>query len=97
VTALNAESGAERDAPEAVPVSFRSGWRERAANEHQLTRFLLLRGLGCIYVVAFTILIQQLLPLLGEHGLMPIDRFLERVAAGNPSLLGRLVSVPSLL
>ncbi|HVZ32503.1 MAG TPA: hypothetical protein VG963_08755, partial [Polyangiaceae bacterium] len=50
----------------------------RAANL-QLTRFVLLRGIGFIYLVAFTILVRQVLPLIGEHGLMPAARFLERV------------------
>ena len=44
-----------------------------------LTRFLILRLLGIVYAVGFLIAIQQILPLIGSHGLLPIDTFLRRV------------------
>jgi hypothetical protein len=45
-----------------------------------LTRLLLQRGLGAIYVVAFWCVIQQFRPLLGERGLLPVPAFLRRVS-----------------
>ena len=50
-----------------------------------LTRFLLLRGLGFIYSIAFFALIRQMIPLFGENGLLPAPLYLERVhaALGN--------------
>jgi hypothetical protein len=56
---------------------------------YQLTRFLLLRALGAVYLVAFSSLAQQLLPLFGRHGLLPVERFLSRDASG-------FVALPSL-
>jgi len=44
-----------------------------------LTRAVLLRGLGFIYVVAFAILAHQARPLIGAHGLLPATSFLARV------------------
>ena len=45
-----------------------------------LTRFLILRLLGLIYAVAFLTLVNQGLPLIGHHGLLPADLYLDRVA-----------------
>ena len=44
-----------------------------------LTRFLILRLLGVVYAVAFLVAINQILPLIGSHGLTPVDTFLRRV------------------
>jgi hypothetical protein len=44
-----------------------------------LTRFLILRLLGIVYAVAFLVAINQILPLIGSHGLTPVDTFLRRV------------------
>jgi hypothetical protein len=44
-----------------------------------LTRFLILRLLGIVYAVAFLVAINQMLPLIGSHGLTPVDTFLRRV------------------
>lgn len=46
-----------------------------------LTRFLLLRGLGAIYLVAFLSYVAQWRPLLGAEGLLPAARFLARAEA----------------
>jgi hypothetical protein len=50
-----------------------------AAASYVLTRAVLLRGLGFLYVVAFSILAHQLRPLIGAHGLLPAAAYLERV------------------
>jgi hypothetical protein len=51
-----------------------------------LTRFVLLRLLGFVYFIAFFSLARQLGPLLGPQGLLPADRFLERLVdiTGSP-------------
>src|SRR5436309_2522801 len=46
-----------------------------------LTRFLILRLLGLVYVFAFVSLARQVLPLIGSNGLTPIAQFL--AAAGS--------------
>ncbi|HJQ84690.1 MAG TPA: lipase maturation factor family protein [Candidatus Binatia bacterium] len=46
-----------------------------------LTRFVLLRLLGFIYLAAFVSLVWQVVPLVGHDGLLPADAFLARVAA----------------
>ncbi|HEX4354237.1 MAG TPA: lipase maturation factor family protein, partial [Polyangiales bacterium] len=46
------------------------------APTYQLTRFVSLRAIGFIYVVAFSILCNQMLPLFGSHGLEPAPAFI---------------------
>ncbi|MBS2031227.1 MAG: lipase maturation factor family protein [Deltaproteobacteria bacterium] len=46
----------------------------------QLTRFVVLRLLGVVYAFAFWAFVRQGLPLVGHHGLLPADSFLDRVA-----------------
>jgi hypothetical protein len=50
------------------PAALRGGYR--------LTRFVFLRFLGLIYCVAFLVLVQQLRPLIGADGLLPVHAFL---------------------
>lgn len=45
-----------------------------------LTRFLMLRLLGAIYAIAFLVAINQVVPLIGENGLLPVGLFLKRVS-----------------
>ena len=51
-----------------------------------LTRFMILRLLGIIYAVAFLVLINQILPLIGSHGLLPVGIYLKHIgdALGSP-------------
>ena len=44
---------------------------EPQGNTYWLTRFLLLRLLGIVYLAAFLSLAVQVLPLIGAHGLLP--------------------------
>lgn len=53
---------------------------EPRALDYFLTRAVFLRGLGFLYVVAFAILVEQVRPLLGARGLLPVPAFLARVA-----------------
>jgi hypothetical protein len=61
-----------------------------------LTRFLILRLLGLVYLVAFASLAAQVLPLIGRDGLLPATSFLDRVAAHFGSRAEGFLQVPSL-
>ena len=61
-----------------------------------LTRFVLLRLLGAVYAVAFLIAAQQLVPLIGSHGLLPVGSFVDRVTAYFGSTWGAFLKLPSL-
>ena len=45
-----------------------------------LTRFLLLRLLGAVYAVAFLVAINQIIPLIGANGLLPVGTFLNNIS-----------------
>ena len=63
---------------------------------HWLTRFVLLRLLGFVYAAAFLSAALQLVPLVGHAGLLPADRFLERVAAHFGSRGAGFLELPTL-
>lgn len=51
------------------------------------SRWLFERGLAIIYLVAFLVVLQQFLPLLGERGLLPAARFIKEVPfRASPSI-----------
>ena len=52
------------------------GWFH--APDYWIARLVLQRGLGLIYLIAFAVTLEQFRPLLGERGLMPVSRYLER-------------------
>ncbi|HEX3729208.1 MAG TPA: lipase maturation factor family protein, partial [Opitutaceae bacterium] len=62
---------------DAPPLSPAEGW---------LTRFMILRLLGVVYAAAFLAAALQLVPLMGRHGLTPLNLYLGRVAEyfGSP-------------
>jgi len=68
----------------------------RASESYWLTRFVILRWLGCVYAVAFLAAAKQILPLIGSHGLLPVNAFLERVQSALGSTSAGFVRVPSL-
>jgi len=49
-------------------------------SEYWLSTFIIQRGIGFIYVIAFLVAINQFRPLLGEKGLMPVPRFLNSIS-----------------
>src|SRR5438093_7780084 len=65
-------------------------------NSYWLTRFVILRLLGFVYAVAFLIAAQQLVPLIGEHGLTPANHFLEIVRTQLGSRGAGMLRVPTL-
>src|SRR3954467_12849442 len=73
-------------------------WRQLFAEgkDYQLTRFVILRLLGFVYAIAFLVAINQLLPLIGEHGLTPASHYLERLQSHFGSRTSAVVEMPTL-
>jgi hypothetical protein len=65
-------------------------------NSYWLTRFIILRLLGFVYAVAFLVAAQQLVPLIGEHGLTPANHFLASVQTQLASRAAGVLRVPTL-
>jgi Lipase maturation factor len=61
-----------------------------------LTRFVMLRLLGAIYAVAFLVAINQIIPLIGANGLLPVNIFLQRVGDALGSRAAGFARLPSL-
>ncbi len=71
-------------------------WLSEEGSSYWLTRFFLLRLLGLIYAVAFLVAANQIVPLIGTHGLLPLPLFMERVREVFGSSLGAFLHLPSL-
>jgi Lipase maturation factor len=63
---------------------------------YRLTRFVILRLLGFVYVIAFLVAGQQLVPLIGEHGLTPANQFLASIERHLGSPTAGMMRVPTL-
>ena len=63
---------------------------------YRLTRFLILRLLGVTYAVAFLAAANQIVPLIGTHGLLPVDLFLQQTSAAYGSTGAGFAKLPSL-
>jgi lipase maturation factor len=61
-----------------------------------LTRFIILRLLGFTYAIAFLVAINQIIPLIGEHGLLPLGIFVRRVTDAYGSASAGFIRLPSL-
>jgi hypothetical protein len=61
-----------------------------------LTRFVILRLLGAIYAIAFLVAINQIVPLIGENGLLPVGNYLKQVSLALGSPGAGFVRLPSL-
>lgn len=61
-----------------------------------LTRFVILRLLGLVYLVAFLVAARQIVPLIGTDGLLPVGQFLDRVKDLLGSVQAGFVQLPSL-
>ncbi len=66
------------------------------AASHWLTRFAILRLLGAVYAVAFLVAANQIVPLIGSHGLTPLGLFLDHVRVALGSTLAGFVRLPTL-
>src|SRR5690625_3080795 len=57
------------------------------AEGYEFARFVLQRGIAAVYLIAFVNVINQFRPLLGERGLLPVPRLLERTSGRSaPSI-----------
>ncbi|HSU49801.1 MAG TPA: lipase maturation factor family protein [Segetibacter sp.] len=61
-----------------------------------LTRFIILRVLGLIYAIAFLVAINQILPLIGSDGLLPLSIYLKKISAALGSDTAGFMRLPSL-
>lgn len=50
------------------------------SSDYWISKFLLQRGLAFIYLIAFINALNQFTPLMGEKGLLPVPKFLERMS-----------------
>ena len=66
------------------------------APTYWLTRFVILRLLGAIYAVAFLVAINQLIPLIGANGLLPVGNYLKLVSHALGSDGAGFIKLPSL-
>ena len=68
--------------------SERRGWLGSfSGKDYWLTRLVFQRGLALVYLIAFLVAANQFVPLLGEHGILPVPRFVEEVPfSASPSL-----------
>src|SRR5262245_21250069 len=65
-------------------------------DSYWLTRFVILRLLGTIYLVAFLVAANQILPLIGSDGLLPVGNFLAQMRQAFGGSLGGFLRLPSL-
>ena len=61
-----------------------------------LTRWVLLRWIGFVYLIAFYVAAKQLVPLVGANGLTPAAPYFDSVAKYEGGTLGGFLTVPSL-
>lgn len=61
-----------------------------------MTRFVLLRVLGLVYLVAFLVAANQIVPLIGRRGLLPAEPYLNAVAAHFGSRFEGFLQMPGL-
>ena len=65
-------------------------------NSYWLTRFVILRLLGFVYAAAFLVAANQLVPLIGEHGLTPANHFLNGIQTELGSRAAGVIHLPTL-
>lgn len=68
----------------------------RTRPTYWLTRFVILRLLGVVYAIAFLVAINELVPLIGSHGLLPLDIYLKQVSEALGSHGAGFIRLPSL-
>src|SRR5580704_14815034 len=68
----------------------------KKSSSYWLTRFVILRLLGVIYAVAFLIAINQIIPLIGSEGLLPVDLFIQNARNAYGSTGSAFFHLPSI-
>lgn len=61
-----------------------------------LTRFVFLRLLGFVYFFAFLSLATQVIPLIGENGLLPAKAFLNNISFQFPNKFAAFIKLPTI-
>ena len=61
-----------------------------------LTRFVILRLLGLVYAIAFLVAINQILPLIGSKGLLPLENYLNLITRALGSTSAGFMRLPSI-
>ncbi len=70
--------------------------KKALANEYQFTRFIILRLLGLCYTMAFLVFVRQAPGLIGENGILPIERFFELVSRNHGGAAEVFRQMPSI-
>ena len=65
-------------------------------NNYRLTRFVILRFVGLVYLVGFLVAANQIIPLIGHEGLLPADSFLDRLEGHFGSRSAGFWQMPSI-
>lgn len=73
-----------------------ASWEQGNPPTYWLTRFVILRLLGAVYVVAFLVAINQIVPLIGSNGLLPVGIYLKQVSAALGSAQAGFLRLPSI-
>jgi lipase maturation factor len=68
----------------------------KSSPSYWLTRFLILRLLGAVYAVAFLAAANQVIPLIGANGLLPVGQFLHEAGNTLGSPAAGFIRLPSL-
>jgi hypothetical protein len=84
----------ERDSKKSL--SPGEGFRVRPPRTYWLTRFVILRLLGVVYAVGFLVAINQIVPLIGSHGLLPLGSYFDQVSHALGSTGAGFVRLPSI-
>jgi hypothetical protein len=79
-----------------APITDQQSYPAPGSPTYWLTRFVLLRLLGIMYAVAFLVAINQIVPLIGANGLLPVGIFLKQVSAALGSDGAGFVRLPTL-
>ena len=77
-------------------MTLRGDDRSERRPTYWLTRFILLRLLGAVYAVGFLVAANQVLPLIGSDGLLPVELFIERARPIFGSTFSGFLHLPSL-
>ena len=67
----------------------------RNTSSYWITRFMILRFLGLVYAIAFAVAINQIIPLIGSNGLLPLNNYLELITGALGSKSAGFWRLPS--
>ncbi|MDB5120782.1 MAG: lipase maturation factor family protein [Sphingobacteriales bacterium] len=70
--------------------------KENTSPTYWLTRFVILRLLGIVYAIAFLVAINQIIPLIGSNGLLPVEIYLKQVSTALGSPGASFLRLPSI-